>query len=235
MQMQTDKLWIELGNDDHVSAVLAGPDPSGNTHRIGLIFAHGAGNGMHTPLIVALAEGLAVDGYMTLRFNFPYKEKGRKSPDSQARLELTWQRVWETMQTNDRFAVDRIIAVGKSMGGRVASQMAADNRMPAAGLIFLGYPLHAPGRKDQLKDAHLYRIQVPMLFFAGTRDPLCDLGKLENVLARLACPHELEIVDGGNHSFMLTKSAGRRQEGVYDQILNGCRRWLRSFPADQTG
>ena len=232
--MQTDKLWIELDDNDRVSAVLAGPDPSGSAHRTGLIFAHGAGNDMHTPLIVALADGSAADGFATLRFNFPYKEKGRKSPDSQARLELTWQRACETMQTNNRFAVDRFIAVGKSMGGRVASQMAARDRLPAAGLIFLGYPLHAPGRKDRLRDAHLYHIQVPMLFFAGTRDPLCDLGKLDGVLARLPGPHELETVDGGNHSFILPKSADRRQEVVYDQILDRCRRWLRSFQASQT-
>jgi predicted alpha/beta-hydrolase family hydrolase len=232
--MQTDKLWIEIGDKDRVSAVLAGPDLPGSAHQTGLIFAHGAGNDMHAPLIVALADGLAADGFATLRFNFPYKEKGRKSPDSQPRLELTWQRACEAMQANDRFAVDRIIAVGKSMGGRVASQMVANDRLPTAGLIFLGYPLHAPGRKDRLRDAHLYQIQVPMLFFSGTRDPLCDLGKLDSVLARLPGPHELETVDGGNHSFILPKSAGRRQEEVYDQILNRCRRWLRSFEADRS-
>ncbi len=232
--MQTDKLWIELDGRDRVSAVLAGPGPSANMHRTGLIFAHGAGNDMHNPLIVALADGLAADGFATLRFNFPYKEKGRTSPNSQARLEHTWQRVCETMQANGRFTVDRIIAVGKSMGGRVASQMVADDRLPVDALIFLGYPLHAPGKKDQLRDAHLYRIQAPMLFFAGSRDPLCDLGKLESVLARLPGPHELETVNDGNHSFVLPKSAERRQEDVYDQVLHRCRRWLIRLQADRS-
>lgn len=224
--MISENRSIDLDGRDRVSAVLSGPDLASESREIGLIFAHGAGNDMHNPLIVAVSEGLAAEGFTTLRFNFPYKEKGKKSPDSQTRLIHTWQRAWQTMQGNDRFPVRQIIAVGKSMGGRVASQMVAEDRMQAAALIFLGYPLHAPGRKERLRDAHLYRIEVPMLFFAGTRDPLCNLDKLKSVSKRLHCPHDLEIIDGGNHSLALSKSAVRTPTDVTNQITAKCLTWI---------
>lgn len=227
--MISENRFIELDGRERVSAVLSGPDRASDLREIGLIFAHGAGNDMHNPLIVAISEGLAAEGFTTLRFNFPYKEKGKKSPDSQAKLIHTWQRAWQTMQGNDRFPVAQIVTVGKSMGGRVASQMVAEGQMPAAALIFLGYPLHAPGKKEQLRDAHLYRIDVPMLFFAGTRDPLCNLHKLKSVSKRLHCPHELEIIDGGNHSLLLPKSASRDEADVTKQISARCLAWLKAL------
>ena len=224
--MVSENGCINLGDQDQVSAILTGPDRTSETNRTGLIIAHGAGNDMHNPLIVSVAEGLARTGSITLRFNFPYKEKGKKSPDAQKKLIHTWQCAYEYMQHNQSFPVRRIIAVGKSMGGRVASQMVAEGLMDVAGLIFLGYPLHAPGKKDQLRDAHLYRIRVPMLFFAGTRDPLCDMDKLNTVLDNLPSHHDLEIIDGGNHSFKLPKSCSRSDTDVHRQILEKCVSWL---------
>jgi hypothetical protein len=112
------------------------------------------------------------------------------------------------------------------MGGRVASQMAADGLLPVAALVFLGYPLHPPGKKEQLRDAHLYRIAAPMLFFAGTRDALCDTDLLKNVLSRLSAPWELETIAGGDHSFDLPKSSGVAAEDVYEKIMKKTDRWL---------
>ena len=225
--MVSENVRIDLNDHVHVSAVLAGPDHPSQTNGAGLIFAHGAGNDMNNPLIVALAEGLAIVGYVTLRFNFPYKEKGKKSPDTQKKLVHAWRCAYEYMQANTIFPVDRIIAAGKSMGGRVASQMVADSQMDVAALIFLGYPLHAPGKKDQLRDAHLYRIRVPMLFFAGTRDPLCDMDKLNTVLDNLPSHHDLEIIDGGNHSFNLPKSFSLSEANMHRQILEKCVGWIK--------
>jgi predicted alpha/beta-hydrolase family hydrolase len=227
--MVSENVRIDLESQDHVSAILTSLDRPSKMNRIGLIVAHGASNDMNNPLIVAVSEGLATAGYVTLRFNFPYKEKGKKSPDSQATLIHAWQCAHEHLKCNQKFPVERTIAVGKSMGGRVASQMVAERRMDVAGLIFLGYPLHAPGKKDQLRDAHLYRINLPMLFFAGTKDPLCDLGKLNTVLNNLRCPHDLEIIDGGNHSFKLPKSANRSEGDVHSQIQRKCLAWLQQF------
>lgn len=224
--MVSEKVVIGIGGQKHVSAILSGPDHASKTNNTGMIIAHGAGNDMHNPMIVAIADGLAAAGTVTMRFNFPYKEKGKKSPDSQSKLIHTWQCAYAYMQGNTLTPVDRIIAAGKSMGGRVASQMVADGQMDAAAMIFLGYPLHAPGRKDQPRDTHLYRINVPMLFFAGTKDPLCDLGRLNSVLDNLQCPHDLEIIEGGNHSFRLPKSSSRSEADVHRRILKRCVAWI---------
>jgi predicted alpha/beta-hydrolase family hydrolase len=226
MSMISENVRIRLGSQDHVSAILLGPDRLSDANGTGLIIAHGAGNDKNNPLLTAVADGLADGGTVTLRFNFPYRDKGKKSPDSPKKLVHTWQCAWEYMRRNPRFPVDRIIAAGKSMGGRVASQMVADGQLDVAALLFLGYPLHAPGRKDQLRDAHLYRIGIPMLFFAGTRDPLCDLEKLNRVLDNLKCPHELEIIEGGNHSFTLPRSSSRSEADVHRQIVEKSSAWI---------
>ena len=112
------------------------------------------------------------------------------------------------------------------MGGRVASQMIADGQMDVDRLVFLVYPLHAPGKKDKLRDAHLYLINSPMLFFAGTRDPLCDLALLKGVLDKLPSPWRLETIEGGDHSFVAPKSVKTTQEEIYGQILKKTIDWL---------
>jgi predicted alpha/beta-hydrolase family hydrolase len=98
--------------------------------------------------------------------------------------------------------------------------------MAVEALIFLGYPLHAPGRMNKLRDSHLYEIKKPMLFFTGTKDPLCNMEKLQEVLQRLPGRYDLEIVDGGDHSFRLPKSSSRTAESVYQQIITKCLEWL---------
>jgi predicted alpha/beta-hydrolase family hydrolase len=220
------RVRIPLNEKEKVSAVAAAPANFQEENRIGVILAHGAGNDMENPLIVSLADGLAATGFLTLRFNFPYKEKGRRAPDPQKKLVQTWQQVLRFLQNHSDPGPQKIIAAGKSMGGRVASQMAADGELAADGLVFLGYPLHSPGQKDKLRDAHLYDLRVPLLFFAGTRDTLCDLDLLHKVLKRLKAEWDLEVIEGGDHSFGLPKSAAISQQKVYDQILDRMIDWL---------
>jgi predicted alpha/beta-hydrolase family hydrolase len=166
---------------------------------------------------------------LTLRFNFPYKDKGRKAPDSQPVLVQTWQGIYRFLAQHADFGTDIIVAAGKSMGGRVASQMAADGLLAVQRLVFFGYPLHAPGGKDQLRDAHLYRIQMPMLFFAGSRDTLCDLELLRGVLKRLEASWTLDVIEGGDHSFRLPGTSASTQQAVYRQILQKTLTWLNSL------
>ena len=217
---------IEIIGMGNVSAVLSGPDQPGDSNKTGVIIAHGAANDMNNILIVAVADGLASAGYTTLRFNFPYKEKGKKSPDTESTLIRTWQGAVSHLLNNERFPVDRVVAAGKSMGGRIASQMVAADKMVVEALIFLGYPLHAPGRTDKLRDSHLYEIKKPMLFFAGTRDPLCKMEKLREVLHQLPGQFDLEIVEGGDHSFKLPKSSPSSKDSVHRQIVGKCLQWL---------
>jgi len=210
-----------------VSGVLHAPDAEVAPEETAVILAHGAGNDMTNPLLAAACRQLAESGFPALRFNFPYKDAGKKAPDSYATLVRTWRSAERFMREESGRRVDRLVAGGKSMGGRVASQMAAEWLLRADGLLFLGYPLHPPGKKDRLRDAHLYAIHLPMLFFAGTRDPLCDLGQLRGVLGRIETAWTLEIVEGGDHSFKVPKSAGLSQEAVYDRITQKACDWVR--------
>jgi uncharacterized protein len=224
--MVNEPTSIEIIGDRHVSAVLSGPDQIGDSKKTGVIIAHGAANDMDNRLIVAVANGLSAGGYTTLRFNFPYKEQGKKSPDAEPILMRTWQSAVTHLLNNEHFPVDRVIAAGKSLGGRIASQMVAADQMAVEALIFLGYPLHAPGKTDKLRDSHLYEIKKPMLFFAGTRDPLCDMEKLRKVLHRLSGRWDLELVEDGDHSFKVPKSSSRPAASVHLQIVEKCLQWL---------
>jgi predicted alpha/beta-hydrolase family hydrolase len=194
-----------------------------------VLLAHGAANTMDHPLLVYLARELARSGLSCLRFNFPYSEAGRSKPDPQSSLEAAWHRVLARVKTDPDLAPRHVVAAGKSMGGRVASQMAANGQLSADGLIFYGYPLHPPGRKDTLRDAHLAAIEMPMLFFAGTRDPFCDLDLMRPVCQRLGDRATLEIIDGGDHSFDPPAAADpETRDQAYRRLLERSVAWIDS-------
>lgn len=227
--MKSKQLTIPVGEDEKVSGIICTPDSTPTDNAVGVIIAHGAGNDMHEPMIVKVCEILADSGHVTLRFNFLYREKGQKAPDHQAKLETTWECVHRFFIESLPYTFKALIVGGKSMGGRVASQMAAAGKLPAHGLILLGYPLHAPGKKDTLRDSHLYEMNIPMLFFAGTRDTLCDLSLLNGVLVRLKTSWDLMIIEGGDHSFHLPKSTNIIQEDVYNNVAKKCKGWVESI------
>jgi predicted alpha/beta-hydrolase family hydrolase len=223
--MNTETIRIPVMNGEQVSAVLSLPESNRTPGPVGVILAHGAGNDMNHPLLVSLSQGLVKAGYLTLRFNFLYREKGRKRPDRLNILETTWASVYQFLRDHPRYRPETILVAGKSMGGRVAAQMVAERLLPVSHLIFLGYPLHSPGKK-KLRDSHFDQIETPMLFFAGTRDSLCDLAALNRVLERLSASWELQVIEGGDHSFRLPKSADFTQNEVYQQILQATLKWL---------
>ena len=165
--------------------------------RSALILGHGAGHGMNTRLLIDIAEALALRGVAVLRFNFPYMEAGRRGPDPQSRLEACYRAVAETVAKE----FERPFLGGKSMGGRIASHIVADG-FPAAGLVFLGYPLHPPGQPGRMRDAHLRQIEVPMLFLQGTRDPFATPDLLHQTVEGLPTARLVEI-EGGDHSFKM--------------------------------
>lgn len=228
LEIMRENVWIPVRDVGPTSGILT--LQIGDSKRTGVIVAHGAGNDMETPLLVAFSEGLAAAGYPTLRFNFLYRERGRKAPDKYETLAKTWGSAAAFFRERLSQRIDTWVATGKSMGGRVASQMVADGFLAAGRLIFLGYPLHPAGNKEKLRDAHLYHVNVPMLFFAGTRDPLCDLERLQPVLDHLTAPWNLHIIDGGDHSFHTLKSAGVSEAEVYDRIIHETIRWLEGEP-----
>jgi len=163
-----------------------------------LVLAPGAGSGFDHPFMTGFAEAIARLGVSTLRFNFLYKERGRKSPDPEQTLRDVWLAAFEEAQKRANGAP--VFAGGKSLGGRIASMCVADG-MPADGLVFLGYPLHPPGKPERIRDEHLYRIDAPMLFLQGTRDPFAQPELLAKVLKKLGAKAQHVEIEGGDHSF----------------------------------
>lgn len=188
-----------------------------------LILAHGAGAGMRHPFMRAFAEGCAGSGLGVIRFNFRYAEMGRKAPDRQAVLEQTYEAVVEHVCS--QLDPERLFLGGKSMGGRIASQLVARG-VTCDGLVFLGYPLHPPGRPDRVRDAHLYDLKVPMLFVEGTRDPFCPLETLERVRARITAPTAIAVIDDGDHSFAVRKSSGRSNAQALQEAVDVVTAWI---------
>lgn len=161
-----------------------------------VVLAHGAGNDVTTPLLAGFAEGLAARGVGCLRFNFPYRERGRRAPDPERVLREAWTAAFEHACTLG----DPVWVGGKSLGGRIASLLVAEG-LPAAGLVFVGYPLHPPGRPERIRDAHLPSIRVPMLFLQGTADPFARWDLIRETVERLGSLALLHRVEGGDHSF----------------------------------
>lgn len=177
-----------------ISGMYARPDNAAAT----LVLAHGAGAGMEHPFLAGLAHALNDDGVATLRFNFPYREAGRKFPDRPPAAIAAWRAVMA--EAASRSGGEPLWAAGKSFGGRMASMAVAEG-MSAAGLVYLGYPLHPPGKPEKLRDEHLYGLTLPMLFLQGTRDTFATPELLEDVVARIGPAATIEWWDGGDHSF----------------------------------
>jgi hypothetical protein len=187
------------------------------TPSAALVLAHGAGKDMDDPLLVGVAEGLCDRGVAVVRFNFPYREAGRRAPGPQRISEDCYREVAEAVAAE----VQPLYLGGKSYGGRMASHIVADGH-PAAGLVFLGYPLHAPGRFDKLRDEHLGRIGVPMLFCQGTKDTFARPDLLEATLERLPGA-ELVAIEAGDHSF---KVRGRAPAEVTAELVEAVARFV---------
>ena len=209
---------IQVTKDIAVSSVWALPAGAQQAPDTALVLAHGAGNDMDNPLLSFVHEALAARGVMTVKFNFPYKERGGKAPDRAPLLEATWQAVMAAVRMDAQLAPIRLFCGGKSMGGRIASQLVADGEA-CAGLVFLGYPLHPPKRQEKLRAEHLSRVTCPMLFIQGTRDALCDLVLLREALQRVHVPVTLHVIEGGDHSFNVPKRMGRIVLQIQQQIV----------------
>lgn len=182
-----------------------------------LLLGHGAGGTMHTPGLAKFAAALAAGGVGAVRFNFPYTEAKRKGPDPQPRLEACYRAVAE--QVGQR--AGKLFLGGRSMGGRIASHIVADG-FPAAGLVFLSYPLHPPARPDRLRSAHLARINIPMLFLQGSRDAFAQPELLANTITALKMA-TLHTIEGADHGLRVR---GRTEEEVIAELVAVTLNWM---------
>jgi len=188
------------------------------------VFGHGAGAPMRHAFMEAAARGLAEQGVATLRYQFPYTEAGRKSPDTAPVLQAT---VRSAVAEAARVAGGLpLLAGGKSMGGRMTSLAAADEPLSGVrGLVFFGFPLHAAGRPSADRGAHLASVGLPMLFLQGTRDNLADLSLLRPLLTAVTPRPELHVVDGADHGFRVLKRSGRTDEQVLEELCDRFASW----------
>jgi uncharacterized protein len=220
-----EPLRIEISSHQSVTALeypVEGQDRAGVT----LVLGHGAGAGQTSDFIVSFAAGLAARGINIITFNFLYREQGRRIPDPNDKLEACYRAVIEVVRKQMK-SRDALAIGGKSMGGRIASQVAATGIGDLAGLVFLGYPLHPPGRPDRLRAKHLSDIKAPMLFVQGSRDAFGTPDELRPIVAPLKPPADVYIVEGGDHSFKVRKGAGVGQDDIYCAIQDHIAAWLR--------
>jgi len=200
---------------------------AGHRAPAAFVLAHGAGAGQQSPFMVSFAEALSGLGLDVVTFNFLYIEEKRRLPDRGPVLEETYRAVIEHVRAQLESARRALFIGGKSMGGRIATQVAAaDAELPIAGLVLLGYPLHPPGQPQKLRDAHLPLVRRPMLFVQGSRDTFGTPDELAPVLSRVTPRPSLHVIEGGDHSFKLSRKDPVRQQEIYAGIQQTIMRWI---------
>ncbi|GAA2174168.1 alpha/beta hydrolase [Agrococcus versicolor] len=188
-----------------------------------VVLAHGAGAGMRHAFMAGMAQALAEAGLRVVRFDFPYVTAGRRFPDRAPAAIAAWRTVADAARALGDVP---LVAAGKSFGGRMASMAVAEG-MPADALAYLGYPLHAPGKPERLRDEHLYGIAVPQRFVQGTMDPFSSGDLLEGVVARIGATASLDVVEGGGHSFEV-KGRKRAPEVIASELAPQVVDWIRA-------
>jgi predicted alpha/beta-hydrolase family hydrolase len=217
-------LTVEIDATERVTA-LAYP---ASVRRIGatLVLAHGAGAGQLSPFMVRFATGLSSRGLDAITFNFPYTEQRRRAPDRTEKLEACYRAVIETARAYGPFEGNALFIGGKSMGGRIATHLAAADGANIQGVVVLGYPLHPPGKPDQLRAAHLHHIRAPMLFIQGARDAFGTPIELQPVLDRLTAPVTFRVVERADHSLAVAKNANPPTDQIYEDVQDAIRAWV---------
>jgi predicted alpha/beta-hydrolase family hydrolase len=223
----TGKLTIKINESDSVTAMLY-PAAKKNRAGVTIILGHGAGADQLSGFMRMAAEGLAARGLDAMTFNFLYKEQRRGAPDPKAKLESCYRAVIEATFKHKKLKGNKLVIGGKSMGGRIASQVAADDSEGLAGLVYLGYPLHPPGRLDKMRDEHLPKIKARMLFVQGARDAFGTEDEIKAIIKKHRLKAELYTVAAGDHSFKVPKSI-KPQQQVYEDVMDEVARWCREL------
>jgi len=217
---EAKRLQFAVEGAGEVSALLLLPAEA----QVMLALAHGAGAGMTHPFLALLAAELAAVGVATLRYQFPYMEQRRRVPDSPAVLTATVRAAVRTAAE----AAPRLplMAGGKSMGGRMSSQAAAQQPLDTVrGLVFFGFPLHPPNKPGTKRAEHLKQVTIPMLFLQGTRDTLADLTLLKPICDGLGSRATLHIIETANHSFHLLKKSGKADADALRELAQTTASW----------
>jgi uncharacterized protein len=220
MSADPQPITITVNEGQNVSGLLQAPRKPVACY----VLAHGAGAGMTHPFMAEFARGLAERGVATLRYQFPYMERGSKRPDSPPLAHAT---VRAAVMEVARLKVP-LFAGGKSFGGRMTSQAQALSPLPGVrSLVFLGFPLHPPGKPSDERAKHLFDIQIPMLFLQGTRDEFANLDLLQPLCKKLKRRVTLKLIQDADHSFHVPARMGRKDAEVREELLDIMVEWMR--------
>jgi len=229
MAAEPRDISIDVDGGGRTTAVVYPSIPPSAT---AVIVAHGAGAGQRQHFITGFAHAISSHGIDVVTFNFLYMEQRRRAPDRLPQLIACYRSVISTVREELPSARNRLCIGGKSMGGRVATHVAAeDPSLPIAGIILLGYPLHPPGKPDQLRDAHLPNVKRPMLFLQGSRDVFGTPSELKPILASLSPLPTLRTIDGGDHSFKVAGRNPDKQGVVYREVEETVVGWIGALMA----
>jgi len=229
MPDEAEKLTVTVNDKEAVTALLY---PAAKKNRAGVtaILGHGAGADQTSGFMRMFVKGLTARGLDVLTFNFIYMEQGRSVPDQKPKLEACFRAVIEAALKHKKLKNNRVVVGGKSMGGRIASQViAAEEDSAVVGLVFLGYPLHPPGQSTKLRVEHLPQVRRPMLFVQGTRDALGTPEEILPHIKDLRPAAKIHAIEGGDHSFKAPKKFGLPQEQIYEDAMNEIDRWVRTI------
>ena len=221
MRAGPQAVTIAVDDAQRVSGLLQTPAGA----RACYVLAHGAGAGMTHPFMGTIANGLAERGIATLRYQFPYMEQGSKRPDTPKLAQATVRAaVAEASRQLPHLA---LFAGGKSFGGRMTSQAQAASPLSGVhGLVFLGFPLHPAGRPSDERGAHLFAVQIPMLFVQGTRDQLADLQLIQTLVGELGARATLKLFQDADHSFHVPARTGRKDSEIMAEIADALAEWI---------
>jgi uncharacterized protein len=226
--LKNSELLVDVETSARTTALVY---PADRPASSALILGHGAGAGQRSRFMVEFAGALASLGLDTITFNFLYTEQRRRLPDRLPRLQACFRAVIAAAREHVESARRSLFIGGKSMGGRVATHVVADDQdLPIAGVVLLGYPLHPPGRPHERRDAHLPEVGRPMLFVQGSRDAFGVPAELKPILEKISPSPTLHAVQGADHSFRLPGRDVARQTAVYENIQRVIAEWITAGP-----
>jgi len=233
MPDEAETLTVAVNDKEAVTALLY-PAAKRNSAGLTVILGHGAGANQTSGFMRMFAKGLASRGLDVMTFNFVYMEQGRSVPDQKHKLEGCFLAVIAAALKHKKLKSNRLVLGGKSMGGRIASQVMAGDEKESfagevAGLVFLGYPLHPPGNPAKLRVEHLEQIKKPMLFVQGTRDALGTPDEIKPYIKNLRPAAKIYSIEGGDHSFKAPKKFGLTPDQIFDSAMDEIDSWVRTI------
>jgi predicted alpha/beta-hydrolase family hydrolase len=210
---------------EEVSGVLGVPRwwPTGS--RVSVVIAHGANADMNDPAVESVHRELTEKRYLTLRFNFPFAEAGKRRPDDMPALRRTMRAAVSALGRDPTAAPAHLFLGGKGLGAQVAADLAS-SRVRVDGLFLMAYPLHPSGKPEELQPEQLFRIVSPALFLQGDRDKTCDIEVLRQTLVRVGAPTILQVIQEADHNFKVLKKSGRTAEDVAEQMSATLEDWI---------